>query len=133
MAGVRHFQSVLAAVALMLGTVVLFRMKQDRYAWVTVIPTAWLLLCTITAGMLKLVSSDPAVSFVAHARKFSEAAARGEMQRIIFNDWVDAGLCVLFLAVVLSLMGFTIKTIIEARRSDRPTVHEFHPQMEPAE
>ena len=143
MAGVRHFQSVLAAVALMLGTVVLFRMKQDRYAWVTVIPTAWLLLCTITAGMLKLVSTDPAVSFVAHARKFSEAAARGEvlapaksmdeMQRIIFNDWVDAGLCVLFLAVVLSLMGFTIKTIIEARRSDRPTVHEVHPQMEPAE
>ena len=134
---------MLAAVALMLGTVVLFRMKQDRYAWVTVIPTAWLLLCTITAGMLKLVSPDPAVSFVAHARKFSEAAARGEvlapaksmdeMQRIIFNDWVDAGLCVLFLAVVLSLMGFTIKTIIEARRSDRPTVHEVHPQMEPAE
>ena len=36
-------------------------------------------------------------------------------------------------AVVLSLMGFTIKTIIEARRSDRPTVHEVHPQMEPAD
>ena len=42
-------------------------------------------------------------------------------------------LIVLFLAVVLSLMRFTIKTIIEARRSDRPTVHEVHPQMEPAE
>ena len=134
---------MLAAIALMLGTVVLFRMKQDRYAWVTVIPTVWLLLCTVSAGMLKLVSADPAVSFVAHARRFSAAAARGEvlapavsmaeMERIIFNDWVDAGLCVLFLAVVLSLLFFTIKTIIAARRADAPTTREIFPQAVPAE
>ena len=27
----------------MLGTVVLFKMKRERYAWVTLVPTAWLL------------------------------------------------------------------------------------------
>lgn len=134
---------MLAAIALMLGTVVLFRMKQDRYAWVTVVPTVWLLICTVSAGMLKLVSSDPAVSFVAHARKFSGAAARGEvlapaasmeeMRRIVFNDWVDAGLCALFLAVVLSLLVFTVRTIVEARRADRPTAREVFPQAVPAE
>jgi carbon starvation protein len=134
---------MLAAVALMLGTVVLFRMKQDRFAWVTVVPTLWLLVCTVSAGLLKLISSDPAVSFVAHGLKFSEAAARGEvlapagsmgeMQQIIVNDWVDAALCLLFLAVVLSLLGFTIKTIVGARRADTPTTHELHPAMEPAE
>ncbi len=134
---------MLAAVALMLGTVVLFRMKQDRYAWVTIVPTLWLLFCTLTAGMMKLFSSDPAVSFVAHARKFSDAAARGEvlapaasmaeMRRIIFNDWVDAGLCALFLAVVLSLLGFTVKTVMEARRRAGPSVHEIVPQGVPAE
>lgn len=134
---------MLAAVALMLATVVLFRMKQDRFAWVTVVPMAWLLICTVSAGLLKLFSSDPAISFVAHARKFSEAAARGEvlapaasmqeMERIIFNDWVDAGLCALFLAVVLSLLYFTIKTILEARRANGPTTQEFSPQAVPAE
>jgi len=134
---------MLAAIALMLGTVVLFRMKQDRFAWVTVVPTIWLLICTVSAGMLKLFSPDPAVSFVAHARKFSEAAARGEvlapaasmdaMQQIIFNDWVDAGLCALFLAVVLSLLVFTIRTIIAARQAEAPTTREVFPQAVPAE
>jgi len=134
---------MLAAVALMLGTVVLFRMKQDRYAWVTLIPTAWLLLCTVTAGSLKLFSADPKVSFVAHAQRFSDAAARGEllapaksmeeMQRIIFNDWVDAGLCALFLAVVLSLAFFTLRTCLAARRSAVPTTLEVLPDTVPAE
>jgi len=134
---------MLAAVALMLGTVVLFRMKQDRYAWVTLIPTAWLLLCTVTAGSLKLFSADPKVSFVAHAQRFSDAAARGEllapaksmeeMQRIIFNDWVDAGLCALFLAVVLSLAFFTIRTCLAARRSAVPTTREVLPDTVPTE
>lgn len=134
---------MLAAVALMLATAVLFRMKQDRFAWVTIVPTAWLLVCTVTAGALKLVSADPAVSFVAHALKFSEAAARGEvlapatsmaqMERIIFNDWVDAGLCALFLAVVLSLLAFTIRTCIAARRSDSATTREIVPEMAAAE
>ncbi|MBU2017781.1 MAG: carbon starvation protein A, partial [Alphaproteobacteria bacterium] len=100
---------MLAAIALMLGTVVLFRMKRDRFAWVTMIPTAWLLVCTLSAGWLKLFSADAKVGFLAHAAKFSAAAQAGEvlapaksmqeMQRIIFNDWIDAALVALFLAV----------------------------------
>lgn len=41
---------MLAAVALMLGTVVLFKMKRQRYAWVSAMPAAWLLACTLSAG-----------------------------------------------------------------------------------
>lgn len=129
---------MLAAVALMLATAVLFRMKQDRFAWVTVIPTAWLLICTVTAGALKIFSSDPAVSFYAHAQRFSEAASRGEvltpaksmdeMRRIIFNDWVDLILCGLFLAVVLSLLFFTIRTCLVARRSALVLARESAPR-----
>ena len=33
---------MLAAVALTLCTVVIFKMKRERYAWVTIVPTAWL-------------------------------------------------------------------------------------------
>jgi carbon starvation protein len=129
---------MLAAVALMLATAVLFRMKQDRYAWVTALPAAWLLICTLTAGSLKIFSADPAVSFVAHGRIFSAAAARGEvlapaksmdeMQRIIMNDYVDAGLCAVFLAVVLSLLFFTVRSCLAARRSSTPLTHESAPQ-----
>ncbi|KAG0783135.1 hypothetical protein G6F22_008812 [Rhizopus arrhizus] len=60
---------MLAAIALTLGTVVLFKMKRDRYAWVTILPTLWLLACTLTAGWQKLFHADPRVSFLAHADK----------------------------------------------------------------
>lgn len=135
---------MLAAVALMLSTAVLFRMKRARYAWVAAVPATWLLICTITAGLQKIFSSDPAVGFFAHASKFSDAVTRGEvlapaksmaeMQQVIFNDRIDGALCVVFLMVVLSLLGFTIKTCIEAYREKEPTASEvFPPHMVAAE
>ncbi len=134
---------MLAAVALILATVVLFRMKRQRNAWVTILPAAWLCLCTITAGLLKLFSSDPKVGFLAHASKFAEAAARGEilapaktmadMQRIIFNDRIDAALIALFLGVVVSILAFGIRSCRAALKVDRPTVTEVPPMLVPAE
>ena len=66
---------MLAAAALMLATVVIFKMKRQRYAWVTIVPTAWLLACTMTAGLMKLFSADIKVGFLAHANRFAAAAA----------------------------------------------------------
>jgi carbon starvation protein len=126
---------MLAAIALTLATVVLFRMKQQRFAWVTVLPTVWLLVCTLTAGMIKLISSDPKVGFLAHAAKIDAAIARGEvlapaksmadMHAIVFNDRVDAGLTVMFLAVVVAMVFFGIGACLGAWRVDRPTTHEL--------
>ncbi|MFC0202890.1 carbon starvation CstA family protein [Novosphingobium soli] len=126
---------MLAAIALMLATVVLFRLKRERLAWVTVVPTAWLLVCTLSAGWLKLFSADPAIGFLAHAGTFAAAAESGEvlapaktmaqMERVIFNDRVDAALVALFLAVVVALLVFAIRTCIAARRSAAPTAHEI--------
>jgi len=125
---------MLAAIALMLATVVLFRMKRDRFAWVTMVPTAWLLVCTISAGGLKLLSADPKVGFLSHAAQFSAAAERGEllgpaksmaqMHQIIRNDYIDAGLCALFLAVVLAILVFAIRASIAARQASKPTAAE---------
>ena len=125
---------MLAAVALMLGTVVLFKMKRDRYAWTTILPAIWLLICTLSAGWLKIFSADPKVGFLAHANVFSDAMARGEvmapaktteaMSRIIFNDRLDAALCALFMVVVLCILYYSIRSIIAARSANRPTVHE---------
>jgi carbon starvation protein len=134
---------MLAAIALMLATAVLFRMKQDRYAWVTILPTAWLLICTLTAGGLKIFSADPKVGFLTHAARFDAALQRGEllapaksmdeMRQIIFNDRVDASLVAIFLAVVLSVLFFTIRTCIAAHRVAAPTAREIPAQLVPAE
>ncbi|WP_347093448.1 carbon starvation CstA family protein [Sphingomonas parapaucimobilis] len=134
---------MLAAVALMLSTVVLFRMKKDRFAWITVIPTIWLLACTLTAGWMKIFSADPRVGFLAHADKFASAAASGkvlppaktmaEMGRIVFNDRIDAGLCAIFLGVVLAILVYAVRTCLIARRIDRPSVTEVPPELVAAE
>lgn len=125
---------MLAAVALMLGTVVLFKMKRERYAWVTLAPACWLLACTLTAGWLKIFSSDPKVGFLAHASKYADALAQGQllapatsagaMSRVIFNDRLNAGLCVLFMGVVLSVAFYSVRAALAARASRKPTVQE---------
>ena len=134
---------MLAAIALMLGTAVLFRMKRDRYAWVTLVPTAWLLVCTLSAGVLKLFSADAKVGFLAHAARFSGAAGRGEvlapaksmgeMRQIIFNDRIDAALVAIFLFVVLAVLVFTIRTCLAARKVAGSTAREIPAQLVPAE
>ncbi len=54
---------MLAGIALMLGTVVLIKMKRQRYVWVTLLPAVWLLICTTTAGFIKLFDANPAIGF----------------------------------------------------------------------
>jgi carbon starvation protein len=115
---------MLAAIALTLCTVVLFKMKRQRVAWVTIVPTTWLVLCTVTAGLEKVFSPNTAVGFVAHATKFGDAAAAGkilapaktlhEMNRIVFNDYLDASLAGLFVAIVLIMVVYGV---IAARKA----------------
>src|ERR1700745_1298520 len=50
---------MLAAIALILCTVVLFQMKRERFAWVTIVPAVRLFVCTVTAGLEKVASPDP--------------------------------------------------------------------------
>ena len=125
---------MLAAVALMLVTVVLFKMKRERYAWVAILPTAWLLICTLTAGWQKIFHADPRIGFLSHAAGLREAAARGEvvapaksmaqMQQTILNDYINASLTVLFILVVLSMLFFSIRACLQALQFDHPTVRE---------
>jgi carbon starvation protein len=125
---------MLAAIALTVCTVVLFRMKRERFAWVTLAPLTWLLVCTLTAGWQKMFHPDPKIGFIAHAQKYGDALARGEilapaksvgqMRQVIVNDWVNAGLCALFITVVLAMVFYGVRAIAEARRSDAPTTRE---------
>ncbi|WP_350447835.1 carbon starvation CstA family protein [Pseudomonas solani] len=110
---------MLAGIALMLGCVVLIKMKRQRYVWVTLVPATWLLICTTTAGLIKLLDPNPAVGFLALAKKYSDAAEAGQilapakdmaqMQHVIFNAYTNSTLTVLFLFVVLSILFYAIK------------------------
>ena len=70
---------MLAGVALILCTVVLIKMKRDRYIWVTLVPSLGVLFVTCYAGWQKLFDPSPRVSFLAHAAKYKAALANGEI------------------------------------------------------
>jgi carbon starvation protein len=125
---------MLAAIALTLCTVVLFKMKRQRHAWVTIVPTTWLVACTLTAGLEKIFSPNPAVGFISHAWKFGNAVASGQvlapaksleqMSRVIFNDYVDATLAGLFVCVVLSMVVYGVINIRKALGTPKATAAE---------
>ncbi|MFL5350818.1 MAG: carbon starvation CstA family protein [Hyalangium sp.] len=125
---------MLAAIALTLACVALVKMKRERFLWIPALPTAWLVLCTLTAGWQKVFSSDTRVSFLAHARGFAAAMEGGkvmapaksleEMQRVITNDYVDATLTLVFMLVVVTTLAFGVRAALAARRSAVPTASE---------
>jgi carbon starvation protein len=125
---------MLAAMALVFACVVLIKMKREKYLWIPALPTAWLVICTVTAGWQKLFHENPKIGFLANAQRFSDALAKGEtlapaksvaeMERIVFNQYVDAVLCALFLLVVLAVVVFGLIAAIKARRTDQPTAQE---------
>jgi len=125
---------MLAGIALLLCTVVLFKMKRDRYAWVTIVPTVWLLICTTYAGLIKIFDDNPAVGFVAQAKKYQAAIADGQllgtaksaaqMQQVVVNSYVNTALTALFLFVVFSVLVYAVKAILKARRSSERTDRE---------
>jgi carbon starvation protein CstA len=128
---------MLAGIALILCSSVLIKMKRERYVWVTLVPTAWLLVTTLTAGIEKIFHSDPRIGFLALANKFSEAAAHGtvlapaksiaEMQRVAFNNYLDAVVCSVFVVLVLAMCVFAIKICLQALRQAQPTAVEIPP------
>ncbi|KAF1025182.1 MAG: Pyruvate/proton symporter BtsT [Pseudomonas sp.] len=115
---------MLAGIALMLGTVVLIKMKRQRYIWVTLLPAVWLLICTTTAGFIKLFDANPAIGFLSLAKKYSDALAAGQilapaksveqMQHVIWNAYTNSALTALFLFVVFSILFYALKVGIAA-------------------
>ncbi len=126
---------MLAGVALMLCTVVLFKMKRQQYAWVTIVPACWLLICTLTAGWEKVFNANPKIGFLALANRFQAAIDKGEvlapaksveqMQQIVFNNYLDAVLAMFFIFVVVSILFYTIVACVKAWHEGKPTSCEL--------
>ncbi|WP_336170566.1 carbon starvation CstA family protein [Acinetobacter sp. 161(2023)] len=125
---------MLASMALILGTVILFKMKKEKYVWVTIIPTIFLFVTCMTAGWQKIFHENPKIGFLAQAHKFSDAIARGEilkpaktiaeMQNIVMSNQINAALCGFFMIVSIVMIIASIGIVRRALASPTPTVNE---------
>jgi carbon starvation protein len=99
---------MLAAIALCVATGIIIKSGKARYAWVTLVPLAWLALITSTAAWQKLTSTDPRLGFFAAANDLAAKLSSGLLPpdkaavapQLIFNQRLDAWLTMFFLAVV---------------------------------
>ncbi len=125
---------MLAAMALILGTVILFKMKKEKYVWITIFPTIFLFITCMTAGWQKIFHENPKIGFLAQANRFSDAIARNEilkpakdiaeMQTIVFSNQINAVLCGFFMIVAIVMLFAAIGVIRRALADPNPSVHE---------
>jgi carbon starvation protein len=128
---------MLAAIALLLGTTILYKMGKKAYVWVTLLPTTWLLIVTLTAGWQKIFHDNPKIGFLAHANIFKEAYNNGkvqapatspaQMKQVLINDYVDTTLCAIFMAVVIVVLISAIRIWIKVLTNHKLPLHETPP------
>jgi carbon starvation protein len=104
---------LLAAVALAVATTILLKMGRLKWIWVTVAPMVWLVIITMTASYDKIFSANPRIGFLAFANGLAAqiaagkipAAKIGEMQRVIFNQRMDAVVTAVLALMILALVA----------------------------
>jgi carbon starvation protein len=113
---------LLAAVALSVGTTILVKSGKARYAWVTLLPLAWVLTVTLTAGWQKIFAADPRLGFLSHRAQVAGQIASGAVEaargaRLMFNDGLDATVTAVFMtATVLVLVASAREWILVLTR-----------------
>jgi carbon starvation protein len=109
---------LLASVALCVATTILIKMHGARYAWISALPLAWLVVVTFSAGYQKIFSDQPRIGFLAHART-------AQPPQVVFNDRLDAVLCGIFLVLVATILVDSVRVWIGVLRGTREaTVNE---------
>jgi carbon starvation protein len=128
---------LLAAVALCVGTTLIIKAGKARYAWITLLPLAWLLAVTLTAGWQKVFADDPRLGFLSHAARTAEQISAGTIEaarggRLIFNDRLDAVVALVFMTVTVLVVAASAREWILVLTRRRPAIVKESPFVETA-
>jgi carbon starvation protein len=126
---------LLASIALCVATTVLLKMYRARYVWITVVPLAWLVVVTFTAGIEKIFSPEPRIGFLVHAATLENAIAAGkiaaaklaETRAVIFNERLDAVVCGVFLVLVGVILLDSLRVWYGLLRGTRENISSESP------
>jgi carbon starvation protein len=103
---------LLAAVALVVATTILLKMKRLRWIWITLLPMAMLVAVTMTASYQKIFDANPNLGFLSKANSLAAQIAAGQIpaakladtQRLIFNQRLDAVVTAVLAGMILVLL-----------------------------
>ena len=128
---------LLASVALCVGTTLIIKSGKARYAWVTLLPLAWLLAATLTAGWQKVFAEDPRLGFMAHAAAVAGQVSTGAVSasvgaRLIFNDRLDAALTMLFMVITVLVLLSSAREWVLVLTRRKPAQAKESPFVETA-
>ena len=136
---------LLATIALCVATTILVKMHGAKYMRVTCVPMAWLLSVTLTASFQKIFSPLPRVGFLAAAEDLAAKIASGQIpaerladtQTLIFNNRLDAAVCLVFALMVAVIVIDSVRVwwgILRGTREARSYETPFVPsQLKPEE
>ena len=118
---------LLAAIALTLATVLMFKHGLAKFAWVPGIPLVWDLIVTMTASWQKVFSDNPAIGYFAQASAAREARDAGELygvaktpadvDQIIYNSTQSGILQAAFALLVIVIVAGAAVTVVKAIRA----------------
>jgi carbon starvation protein CstA len=125
---------VLAAIALLLATSILFKMKRQNWAWVTGIPAVWALIFTLSAAFEKLFSADPAIGFLARAQQLTAGIDSGiviaptktfdQMRQVVLSNHIDSVLTGIMVLLLISMTCISVRVIWQALCAKSVTTNE---------
>ncbi|HEY2162461.1 MAG TPA: carbon starvation CstA family protein [Gemmatimonadaceae bacterium] len=128
---------LLATVALCVATTIFVKMGKARFAWITLMPMAWLTIVCMTAGWEKLFADDVKLGFLSHARLLESQVASGalpaviksigEARRMIFNDYLDAVVTLFFMVSVVVIIADSARVWTSVLRGRKPVVSSEAP------
>lgn len=110
---------MLSAIALCIASTILVKTGKLKYIWVTAAPLAWLIIITSSAAWEKLFADELRVGFLAHAADLSSKLAGGLLPaeqianapKLIFNDYLNAGLTSMFMLITWLILADTLRVI----------------------
>jgi carbon starvation protein len=128
---------LLATVALCVATTIFIKMGKARFAWITLMPMAWLFAVTMTAGWQKLFAADVKLGFLSHAHGLEGQVASGALpaaiksigdaRRMIFNDYLDAAVTIFFMVSVVVIIADSTREWMSVLRGRKPVVSSEAP------
>lgn len=126
---------LIAAVALMVVTVMVVRKGYVRWAWIPLLPLLFDTATTFTASWQKIFSADPAVGYWEQWRRaraslpgLEDPAAIAETRAVIRNTFIQGTLSALFLAACAAVLACAVARVVatlahhDARTSEDPPV-----------